>query len=322
MRNKKNILISTLSSFLLFSCSTFHPTDFDKQNMALAHSLFEKNITAIRTEMVCPTETLSHDNCREIRNTNVYFESWSLYQDTHNLYIKVKTDDGTVGYIRAEAANRIKYDSMYSPTPIDSSDISEGCVGNKLDYCLSQFRKFMYNEWQDYEIKNQMEKNLMPDINGKLKPGDMSIFFMGGIKGIGNITDSTHIKIYYNRDNIVTSMTIGTNIIKELLRTFDDYSKSGLAEIIWTMVGQKCPDTNPNKLYPFFENNVKNKAFRPYDGGNNVIARSKYPQNLDYGANFCGKKLAFHNFSGRDDSLTTWDNPHGYIAAYEIQVTQ
>lgn len=322
MRNKKHFIFAALSSLLLFSCRTFHPTDFDKKDMALADSLLGKNVAAIRTEMVCPTESLGQDNCKAIRNTNIYFESWALYHDTDRLYLKVRTDDGTAGYIRIAAASRIKYDSLYSQNPVDPSDISDGCVGNKLDYCLSQFERFMYNGWQDYEIRNQIEKNLMPDINGKLKPGDMEILFMGGINYIGNIINSSRIRIYYNRDNVVTSMSIRTDINEQLLRTFDDYSQSGLAELIWTMVGQKCPDTNPNKLYPFFENNVKNKTFKPYLGSNNATTRSEYLDKLDYGASFCGRKLAFHNFSGRDDSLATWNNPHGYIASYEIQVTQ
>lgn len=107
-------------------------------------------------------------------------------------------------------------------------------------------------------------------------------------------------------------MSVSLPLTRDTPATFRADSEAGIAETVWLMIGQSCPDPNPDKMFALFDG-VLRKSPVP----NAPIDRTvKVP-----GTPYCGKTIAYLDFSGYGTGGGAY-NPMGYVASSALQISR
>jgi hypothetical protein len=126
-----------------------------------------------------------------------------------------------------------------------------GCLGVRVEQCLGWLRATMQVE--EGFLAPAIAQRHQVDVNGRPLGG-------GLVTVIGRLPermDQFVILLHLRPDDRVRS--VESNLLYNLIeaRTESVYDRSGFYDMVWRLLGRRCPGITRIELYRFFENSVK-----------------------------------------------------------------
>lgn len=319
MKRYSSLSKFVLITFMLSACSNHRINQNDETKIQNANVFLGKYYNSIRSIKIChAVENGEISNCEFEDHINIHVVGWDYDKESRDIFFTVKTGNGDTVYTAYNYVNNAQTDEIYfeqqhsfaeNPPGKDLSDhdrMAAGCIGNTVDYCLSKIRHSMSIVYQETENTEDQSSRTGTGRGGGL------LRIRAGAIGQLRKADNKRIIIEYNKDNIIQSMSVSLTLTTDAPATFRDYSEAGIAETVWLMVGQSCPDTNPDKMFTFFNGTLKNTPVR-----NAPIDRTaKIP-----GVPYCGKTIAYLDYSSYGTGSSAY-NPMGYVASSALQISR
>jgi hypothetical protein len=144
-----------------------------------------------------------------------------------------------------------------------------GCIGVGAEECIRWLRATMTLD--ESFLADAMARRHQTDVNAKPLAGLVTVY----AKLPGQL-DAFVILLHLRPDDTVQSAE--SNLLLNLLgyQTEQVYDQSRLYDIVWRLLGRRCPGITKIDLYRFFENSVKPRITREqqdYSGGLNGLHR-------------------------------------------------
>jgi len=146
-----------------------------------------------------------------------------------------------------------------------------GCLGVTAEECVRWLRTTMTLD--ENFLANAMAGRHQVDVNGRPVGGGLVTVYA---KLPGEL-DAFVILLHLRPDDTVQS--VESNLLVNLLayRTEQIYDQSRLYDIVWRLLGRRCPGITKIDLYRFFENSVKPRVIHQQEdlsGGLNGLHRA------------------------------------------------
>ena len=144
-----------------------------------------------------------------------------------------------------------------------------GCIGVTAEECVRWLRATMTLD--ESFLADSMARRHRTDVNGKPFAGLVTVY----AKLPGQL-DSFVILLHLRPDDTVQS--VESNLLHNLIaaQTEEVYDQSRLYDIVWRLLGRRCPGITKIDLYRFFDNSVKPRIThqqQDYSGGLNGLHR-------------------------------------------------
>lgn len=125
-----------------------------------------------------------------------------------------------------------------------------GCIGVATQECIRWLRTTMTLD--ESFLADALARRHQTDVNGKPLAGLVTVY----AKLPGQL-DAFVILLHLRPDDTVQSAE--SNLLLNLIayRTEEFYDQSRLYDIVWRLLGRRCPGITRLDLYRFFENSVK-----------------------------------------------------------------
>ena len=125
-----------------------------------------------------------------------------------------------------------------------------GCIDVSVEECIRWLRATMTLD--ESFLADAMARRHQTDVNGRPLAGLVTLY----AKLPGQL-DAFVILLHLRRDDTVQSAE--SNLLLNLIahRTEELYDQSRLYDIVWRLLGRRCPGITKIDLYRFFENSVK-----------------------------------------------------------------
>lgn len=139
------------------------------------------------------------------------------------------------------------------PGPAIAADPADGpgCLGVKVEACVAWLRATM--TLNEQFLASSMARRHQTDVNGRpLGGGLVTVDAM-----LPGQTDLFVILLHLRPDDTVRSAE--SNLLSNLIAADTEplYDSSAFYEIVWRLLGRRCPGISRIDLYRFFENSVK-----------------------------------------------------------------
>lgn len=303
----------------LSACGNHPIPQHDQAKIQNANVALGKYYNSIRSIEICHSfKDGEISDCELKDHINIHVVGWDYDKESRDIVFTARTGNGDTTYIPYHYVANAQNDDIYferqhsltagSPDAglRDHDRMAAGCIGNTVDYCLSKIRQSMSIIYQETGNTENQSPRTGPAAEGGL------LRLRAGTMGEVGKADNKRIIMAYDKDKIIQSMSVSLPLTKDTPATFRAYSAAGIAETVWLMIGQSCPDTNPDTMFALFDG-VLRKSPVP----NAPIDRTvKIP-----GASYCGKTIAYLDFSsyGADGGAY---NPMGYAASSALQISR
>jgi hypothetical protein len=126
-----------------------------------------------------------------------------------------------------------------------------GCIGVAAEECVRWLRATMVLD--ERFVADAMARRHQTDVNGRPLGGGLVTVY----GRLPRRMEQFVILLHLRPDDIVRS--VESNLLLNLIevRTEEVYDQSALYDIVWRLIGRRCPGIDKIQLYRFFENSVK-----------------------------------------------------------------
>jgi len=126
-----------------------------------------------------------------------------------------------------------------------------GCVGVSAEECVRWLRATMVLD--ERFVADAMARRHQTDVNGRPLGGGLVTVY----GRLPQRMEQFVILLHLRPDDTVRS--VESNLLLNLIevRTEEVYDQSALYDIVWRLLGRRCPGIGKIQLYRFFENSVK-----------------------------------------------------------------
>src|SRR4051794_31328562 len=126
-----------------------------------------------------------------------------------------------------------------------------GCLGVAVGDCVGWLRATMV--LNENAVADSMARRHQTDVNGKPLGGGLVTIY----GRLPERMDQFVILLHLRPDDTVRG--VESNLLYSLIeaRTEAVYDRSGFYDIVWRLIGRRCPGIGKLELYRFFENSVK-----------------------------------------------------------------
>jgi hypothetical protein len=126
-----------------------------------------------------------------------------------------------------------------------------GCLGVTAEECVRWLRATML--LNENAVADSMARRHQVDVNGKPLGGGLVTVY----GRLPERMDQFVLLLHLRPDDTVQS--VASNLLHNLTEAHTEpvYDSSALYEIVWRVLGRRCPGITKSDLYRFFENSVK-----------------------------------------------------------------
>jgi len=157
-----------------------------------------------------------------------------------------------------------------------------GCIGVAAEECVRWLRAtMMLNE---NSVADSMARRHQTDVNGRPLGGGLVTVYAR----LPERMEQFVILLHLRPDDTVQRAE--SNLLYNLIEAHTEpaYDRSELYEIVWRLLGRRCPGVTRIDLYRFFENSVKPRiTHQPEDPSGGLSGRHRIASHAD-GVPYCG----------------------------------
>lgn len=181
-----------------------------------------------------------------------------------------------------------------------------GCLGVSVAECVRWLRATMVVD--ESFLAEAMARRHQVDVNGRPLSGGLVTIYAR----LPERMEQFVILLHLRPDDAVRR--VESNVLGDLLRARTEslYDQSGVYEIVWRLLGRRCPGLVKMELYRFFENAVKPRIkVERHDFPGGLFALHRITSHAP-GVPYCGVSLGYTN-------LLQWRGTKELEAAQKVE---
>jgi hypothetical protein len=190
-----------------------------------------------------------------------------------------------------------------------------GCIGAKLDACISELRsaiQFDEKSWQ-----REIERRDEIDVSGKPLAGHEFLTVSGTIPGLS--LGHTQLNLTLSSSDVVQSIMAWLPSSPFMAHTESEYDDTGLYEVASLIYGDQCSTFNRLGIYRFFNDKVRPMVIHE-PTQYNAFGAGKTNSQHAYNMGYCGRSFEYDFSVGESSELITEGNLSGSFANATITV--